>query len=143
MLLSRANSSFILLRLRLSIRLCAVFLAIFLPAALVELGCFFLPWVSAAGAAAAAALGVPAPAPEPDLPALLLPFGVAAPVGEGDSCWRGLTWIIFLERVGGGGRAKLLSLAAVDDRRRDLTVSLAWRGYGCVEDEAPGTGGSW
>lgn len=38
MLLSVANSSFILLLLRLSMRLCAVFLAILRPAALDELG---------------------------------------------------------------------------------------------------------
>lgn len=56
------NSSFILdLRLR-SIKLCAVFLAIFLPAALVALGCFFLPPFAGAGAlfdAAAAAAAFP------------------------------------------------------------------------------------
>jgi hypothetical protein len=56
MLFSRANSSFILLRLRLSIRLWAVFRAIFRPAALVALGCFFFdsPFAEAP----------PAPAPE-------------------------------------------------------------------------------
>lgn len=39
---STANSSFILDRRRRSIKLCAVFLAIFRPAALVADGCFFL-----------------------------------------------------------------------------------------------------
>ena len=125
MFLSTANSSFILLRRLLSIRLWAVFLAILRPAALVALGCFFLP------------LSVAAPEPA-DLPALAAPLAPDFPesLAEGDSAassWaRGFIWIIFLDLVGGGGRANDVSLVslAVEDLRRDLTVSAACNGYG-------------
>lgn len=80
--LSTANSSFILLRLRRSMRLCAVFLAIFRPAALVALGCFFLPAaVVVAGPAALLALAAAAVA--------LLAALLGAVAGVGSSCGRG------------------------------------------------------
>jgi hypothetical protein len=131
-LLSRANSSFILLRLLLSIRLCAVFLAIFLPAVLDALGGFFLPCCCDTGAEASPAVAFAlAPAPLPLLP-VSLPFDavVAPDVSAGPSCG-GFIWMILRERVGGGGRAKLLSFAwpAAEARRRALTTSAAWRGY--------------
>jgi hypothetical protein len=50
MLLRTANSSFIFDLLRRSIKLWAVFLAIFLPAALVAEGCFLLVPAAPAGA---------------------------------------------------------------------------------------------
>lgn len=91
MFFSVANSSFILdLRLR-SIRLCAVFLAIFLPAALVALGCFFLELAGAAPLAAA-------------LPDSLVLFAGSA--GRSCDCTLGFIWMILRVRVGGGGRSK-------------------------------------
>lgn len=138
--LSTANSSFILLRLLRSIKLWAVFLAILRPAALVALGCFFLPF-----SAVDEAFAAPAPEPEPEPDAALaavafLPadfpapsFPAAASAAAESSCERGFIWIILRERVGGGGRANdelsLLSLVE-DDRRRALTVSAACIGYG-------------
>jgi hypothetical protein len=80
MFFSTANSSFILLLLRRSMRLCAVFLAIFRPAALVAEGGFLFP----AGA---------------DLVAWLVGEKSAAGGAEGFIC------MIFLVRVGGGGSA--------------------------------------
>lgn len=73
MLLSRENSSFILLLRLLSIRLCAVFLAIFLPAALVALGCFFLLccWPTGPEALPVVAFALD-PAPLPLFPVSLL-----------------------------------------------------------------------
>jgi hypothetical protein len=102
------NSSFIFdLRLR-SIKLCAVFRAILRPATLVEDGCFFF------GAELA---GFPADAFEASLKGS----------GASSGCPRGLIWIIFLDLVGGGGRAKvsLVGTCAADERRRILTTSLA------------------
>lgn len=96
------NSSFILDLLRLSIRLCAVFRAIFRPATLVEEGCFFL---------------VPAA------------FGVddvsATSSGISSGCPRGFICMIFRDLVGGGGRAKASfeGACAVEDLRRILTAS--------------------
>lgn len=94
-----ANSSFIFDLLLLSIKLCAVFLAIFLPAALVALGCFFFTPLEAAML------------PAPDVvvfPVLLLP---SLALLETVSffffcvcCVFGVIWIIFLALVGGGGR---------------------------------------
>jgi len=84
------NSSFILDLLRLSIKLCAVFLAIFRPATLVELGCFrFDP--------AAGALGFGA-----TLEASFL-SRVSSLLA---SCAFGFMWMIFRDLVGGGGREK-------------------------------------
>lgn len=89
----------------------AVFLAIFLPAALVAAACFRLAVAHGAGGIAT--------------------LGTLAVAGDSvaSSSWRGFIWMILRDRVGGGGRAKL-SLAALlwaaDERRRDLTVSLAW-----------------
>jgi hypothetical protein len=82
MSLSTPNSSFILDRLRLSIMLCAVFRAIFLPAALVAEGCLRFA------------------------PAVL--FAVAGEysdeVDEAAELDFGFIWIIFRARLGGGGR---------------------------------------
>jgi hypothetical protein len=171
MLLSSANSSFILLRRRRSIRLWAVLRAIFLPAALVALGCFFLVEEEEEEEGSPLPLAeeeaAPVPAPGPASAAVLA--AAALPVARPDSlvvdaaewapaavlCWvRGFIWIIFLDRVGGGGRAKVLLLPAVvalpedaleeeeeeevvvvvvvvtaDERLRDLTVSAACMGY--------------
>jgi len=90
--LSTANSSFIFDLRRRSITLCAVFLAIFLPAALVELGCFL-------------------PAAFDDALVCFFPdtFGDSEWVADGSEdfcCWTGFICIIFRERVGGGGREK-------------------------------------
>lgn len=120
---STENSSFILLRRLLSIKLCAVFLAIFRPAALVALGCFFFPFspeASFSAAAAAAAFFLP---PDP----LPLPLVESlAEVLSSDSL--GFICIIFRDRVGGGGNAKVPSFSlAVDDLRRALTASA-----GCI-----------
>jgi hypothetical protein len=120
-LLRTANSSFIFDRLRRSIKLCAVFLAIFLPAALVADGCFLLvPATAVVEVAAAEPLEVPF---EP----------AAAAAGVGSS--RGFIWMILRERVGGGGRANWSfcgPLAAADERLLDLTVSLA-----CIGNPVP------
>lgn len=115
-LLRTANSSFIFDLRRRSIRLWAVFLAIFLPAALVADGCFLL---------------VPATAAVPEVllePAFELEAEAPAPAPVSS---RGCIWMIFRERVGGGGRANwsLGGPLAVDERRRDLTVSLGCVGY--------------
>lgn len=158
-LLRSANSSFILLLRLLSIRLWAVFLAIFLPAALVALGCFFFPCCPSAAAAPCAFPAALAPfvavvlatAPAPLLP---LPLVVSleprvlllVELPAISSCG-GFIWMILRERVGGGGRVKLLSFpccaaaaaaaAALDDRLRALTASAACIGYA----DAGGDGG--
>lgn len=90
------NSSFIFdLRLR-SMTEWAVFLAIFFPAALVELGCF-LPVTFAV-------------MDDPVVPFLPLPLevGRAAGMALGSSAVFdfGFIWIILRERVGGGGKEK-------------------------------------
>lgn len=87
-----ANSSFIFDLLLLSITLCAVFLAIFLPATLVELGCF-LPFVF-----------------DPDVAFLFEAFGPDCEVGLEVSsvcCGFGFICMMVRDRVGGGGRVKL------------------------------------
>ena len=88
------NSSFILDLLLLSITLWAVFLAIFLPATLVELGCFF--------AAVVAALE--------DVEVLLFaPFGFCCveTFSECSEGWGfGFICMMVRDRVGGGGREK-------------------------------------
>lgn len=155
-----ANSSFILDLRRRSMRLCAVFLAIFLPAALVADGCFFFPTplpVAAACAGACAEAGSAAAFPPP-LPDAFL--GVA--LAGASSSFLGFIWMIFLDLVGGGGsskpRASLLLLPAVvvvaaEDRRRALTASLGCTGksgfvrepercLGSVGGEARAGGGS-
>lgn len=88
-----ANSSFIFDLRRRSIKLCAVLRAIFRPAALVALGCFFLEFEGAALLAEALlALSF--------VEALLL--GGAAGLGW---FWvLGFIWMILRVRVGGGGR---------------------------------------
>lgn len=98
---SVVNSSFILDRRLRSIRLWAVLRAIFRPAALVVLGCFFLPL--AAGAddplpddSFAAFPVEPPPLPPPPPPADL-PVGLC--------CVLGFIWMILRVRVGGGGRS--------------------------------------
>jgi len=119
-LLSTANSSFILDLLRLSIKLCAVFLAIFLPAALVADGCFLLVPAAAAGA-------------EPAVVFVLEVAAAFAPIaGVWDVCSsRGFIWMILRDRVGGGGRLNwsLGEACVADERLRLLTVSLACVGY--------------
>jgi len=117
--LSTANSSFILDRRLRSIRLCAVFLAIFLPAALVADGGFFL------GPAAAVVAG-PALFEFVVAATALVPVGAA---GAGAASSRGFIWMIFRDRVGGGGRTNCsLGGAPADKRRRALTLSLACSG---------------
>jgi hypothetical protein len=104
------NSSFILLLLRRSIKLCAVFLAIFLPAALVALGCFLLAPVAAGVCAVAVA------------------FFAAVFAADAEVCGcssRGFIWIILRERVGGGGRLNCSVWAVVEGRLRLLTASDA------------------
>ena len=122
-----ANSSFILLRLLLSMRLWAVFLAILRPAAVVAVLCFFLP----APTPLPGALVVSFAPATGALPAALL-TALAAEPGLICSCWRGFIWMIFLERVGGGGRANVVSLASLlaeeEARLRALTVSEACMG---------------
>lgn len=141
--LSTANSSFILDRRRRSIRLCAVFRAIFRPAALVADGCFFLPPPLLL---VAFLFG-----PFTLLPLLLffVPVGGANAADGGDddgagasavfsSCTRGFIWMILRDRVGGGGKAKASFWCccccwAADERLLDFTVSL-----GCVGNSALG-----
>ena len=110
--LRTANSSFILDLRRRSIRLWAVFLAIFLPAALVADGCFLFE---------------PAAGVVEFVPALLLDAVLEFEAGvSGLGSSRGFIWMILRERVGGGGRANWsLGGLAAEDRLRDLTVSLA------------------
>ncbi len=133
-----ANSSFILLRRRLSIKLCAVLRAILRPAALVALGCFLPPLADVPAAppplpeALAVAVVLAALLAAPPFPVLLPSLGAEA---SATSSCRGFIWIILRERVGGGGRANallllLLSLGslAADERRRALTVSAACMG---------------
>lgn len=98
--LSTPNSSFILDRLRLSMIECAVLRAIFLPAADVADGCFFLPWELVAGLVGAE-----------------LEVGV---VGVGGSS-RGFICMIFLARVGGGGRSSFA--LALPDNVRFLVIT--------------------
>lgn len=154
---STANSSFILDLRRRSIRLCAVFLAIFRPAALVADGCFFLDGSFAADPAAAAAAAVLFPAPFPLVDVVVAGAGAACiSAALFSSCiTRGFIWMILRDLVGGGGSAKallllllllplllLLSLpfpvgaaaAAADERLRALTASLGCMGYGALGD---------
>lgn len=90
--MSTANSSFIFDLRRRSITLCAVFLAIFFPAALVELGCFL-------------------PAAFDDALVCFFPYAFGdsewvADDSEDLCCCAGFICIIFRERVGGGGSEK-------------------------------------
>lgn len=87
MSLSTRNSSFIFSRRRRSMMLCAVLRAILRPA-LAPPGCFLFPPAPAAGSAGA--------------------LGAGGAVCVFLSSWGwvlGFIWIIFRERVGGGGRA--------------------------------------
>ena len=133
MLLRTANSSFILDRLRRSIKLWAVLRAILRPAALVADGCFFLVAVDVV---AAAAVEVDEEEEEDEAAAAAVladdedvALEVAGPAcSDAPSSWaRGFIWMILRDLVGGGGRANE-SLAAVDDLLRDLTVSAACSG---------------
>ena len=119
MLLRTANSSFIFDLRRRSMRLWAVFLAIFLPAALVAGGCFFLlagPAEEVAAGAGGSLLG------------FLAALEAGEPLDGGAGTSWGFIWMILRERVGGGGRVKCsLGWAwaeEADERRRDLGVSL-------------------
>lgn len=108
MLLRTANSSFIFDLRRLSIRLCAVFLAILRPATLVADGCFFLDKTASLAAGAATVVAIVAPADATFLlePVDALPAPAPADLtGLLDSCVRGFIWMIFRDRVGGGGKA--------------------------------------
>jgi hypothetical protein len=147
MFFSTANSSFIFDLLLLSIKLCAVFLAAFRPAALVDEGCFLFAGVTAVDGCAA---GTPAPI---DMVLFLLTkLGLLLPAEDdasvppdpdASSCL-GFIWIIFLDRVGGGGSANCCCCwwsFAADDRLRDLTVSLAVSGYGVRGDVFSDAGG--
>ena len=89
------NSSFILDLRLLSIKLCAVFLAIFLPATDVLLGCFFFPFSGVAFAGAVTLLAAS-----------------ASIAGESASVCLGFIWMIFLDRVGGGGNANCVVATA-------------------------------
>lgn len=71
------NSSFILDLRRLSIRLCAVFLAIFRPAALVADGCFFFDGAASLAVGAAAAVLLP-----PVFPLMVVVAGASAGNGS-------------------------------------------------------------
>ena len=124
---STANSSFILdLRLR-SMRLWAVFLAIFLPAALVDDGCFFFEEPDAGAAGCEAEEEAAAAATDLADPPLLELEDVA--VLSVFSAERGFTWMILRDLVGGGGKENcVLGGWAAEDRLRDLTVSLACTG---------------
>ena len=127
-----ANSSFILERLRLSIKLCAVFRAIFRPAALVAEGCFLL-FVAVVARAGDEAIAAALPLAEP-----LEPVACSS---CGSSCARGFICMIFLDLVGGGGRAKDSVLAcpwAAEERLRDLTDSATCRGKGALDDSGDG-----
>lgn len=122
------NSSFILDLLRRSIRLCAVLRAIFLPAALVVDGCFFLDPCS--GAVFFVTLAGPL--------ALVL-ADVAMSAGSACACPWGFIWMILRDLVGGGGRANVsLCCWAADDRLRALTASLGWTGYGALGETEEG-----
>jgi len=91
---STPNSSFILDLLRRSIRLCAVFLTIFLPATLVAEGCFLL--------APAAAVDVDETA---EVLVLEEAVALALVVRVCEICSsRGFICMILRDRVGGGGR---------------------------------------
>jgi len=86
-----ANSSFIFDLLLLSMTLCAVFLAIFLPATLVKLGCFLFVVL------------------ELDAAFLFKPFGPDCNVilaVSSVSCGFGFICMMVRDRVGGGGNVK-------------------------------------
>jgi hypothetical protein len=108
-------------------RLCAVFLAIFLPAALVAAGCFFFtPAAAVDFEDDAAAAEVFATAASP-----LVPCAKAA--GAGSSL--GFTWMILRVLVGGGGRINW-SFGGAAALLRDLTASLACTGKACIANMA-------
>ena len=100
MSLSTANSSFILLRRLRSINECAVFRAIFLPAAVLEpLACFRF-WPAAWGLLACdLLLGW-----EADVEVLELAWLVFGAIVAETAEARGFISMILRERVGGGGR---------------------------------------
>jgi len=112
MSLSTPNSSFIFDLLLRSIKLCAVFRAIFRPATLVEDGCFFL--------------GEGAVFPDRSSASFEI---------SGSFSTRGFIWIIFLDLVGGGGSANtsFAGACATDDLRRVFTVSLTGLDGDCGE----------
>lgn len=148
-------------RRRRSIRLCAVLRAILRPAALVVDGSFFLdPLAAPADVDEAAETDVAADpsadvfdaaaapaAATPLFPALIADAVCAELAAAVALAARGFIWMIFRDRVGGGGNVKASFVAVVvevvgptaaggvacaacaDDRRRDLTVSAACLGY--------------
>ena len=88
------NSSFIFDLRLLSITLWAVFLAIFLPATLVELGCFF-PAVAVAFEDAEVFLFEP-----------LEPCCTVFLAESSEDCGFGFIWMMVRDLVGGGGKEK-------------------------------------
>lgn len=88
------NSSFIFDLRLLSITLWAVFLAIFLPATLVELGCFF-PAVAEALEDA-----------EVFLFETFAPCCIEVLTESSEDCGFGFIWMIVRDLVGGGGKEK-------------------------------------
>lgn len=146
--LRTANSSFILDRRRRSMRLCAVFRAIFRPAALVADGCFFFPPVPDPPPAVAFLFEPLAVAVVLLLLPLLLFLAVAVGVVADDddvsdaldafflSSWtRGFIWMILRDRVGGGGRENAsFCCRAAEERLLDFTVSLGCMGNGALGD---------
>jgi hypothetical protein len=104
MSLSTPNSSFILDRRRLSMRLWAVLRAILRPAAVVVPGACFRLDPAEAEPPAAAALAFDAVGAG----AMAVWWGFSRPLGDmmvsSLEDWRGFIWMIFLDRVGGGGR---------------------------------------
>lgn len=110
MVFSTRNSSLILLRRLLSIKLCAVLRVILRSASLAALCCFLTPFASRATPAplpGAFAANMTAPLPDP----LMLPLLFSMDASAASSCCWGFIWIILQERVGGGGSPnKMLSL---------------------------------
>lgn len=118
---------------------CAVFLAIFLPAADVAEGCFFLPFGVVVFVGTELDVGV---------------------VGVGGSS-RGFIWMIFLARLGGGGRSSF-ALAPPDNvcflvatgeaggeffkaaggRAKEVSISYIALSFGVGPVELAGVGGS-
>lgn len=135
--LSTENSSLIFDLRLLSIKLCAVLRATFLPAALVADGCF--RFVATVMCSVVVVVGFSEESP----PASVMT--VAAGAGPQASSSRGFICMILRDRTGGGGRAKLSSAAgrwAAEARRRDLTVLHASSGADMVTPACRAGGGS-
>ena len=119
---STLNSSFIFDRRLRSMTECAVFLAIFLPATLVALGCFLLAGADVAD--------------EPLAPLLFEPLVVccaAVLLASSVCCDLGFICMIFRDRVGGGGSEKS-ELAICCDGWAPLPPAVAMAGGGRAKD---------